>query len=202
MVGVWKGLNLGSIPNFFLCFGMHPKIIDVYPKLIPKGDVVQCHFMDCWTSTFKYLHIFGTYIGLSGKGLEQDLYVWGISSRSGPWWEWWTVNGAHRRRQRHLFTRLVACVAVSCAFRWVVGWIVTLTCIAQRSFLVIEYGLGCRAAIKCRWAVECIEQLRIYGEGGGDKEEAFQTLCAFEIKHHYCNTDQASIKRLIRQRRF
>ena len=44
MVGVWEGLNLGSIPNFFLCFGMHPKIIDVYPKLIPKGGVVQfCH---------------------------------------------------------------------------------------------------------------------------------------------------------------
>ena len=41
MVGVWEGLNLGSIPNFFLCFGMHPKIFDVYPKLIPKGGVVQ-----------------------------------------------------------------------------------------------------------------------------------------------------------------
>ena len=41
MVGVWEGLNLGSIPNFFLCFGMHPKIIDVYPKLIPKEGVVQ-----------------------------------------------------------------------------------------------------------------------------------------------------------------
>ena len=41
MVGVWEGLNLGSIPNFFLCFGMHPKIIDIYPKLIPKGGVVQ-----------------------------------------------------------------------------------------------------------------------------------------------------------------
>ena len=41
MVGVWEGLNLGSIPNFFLCFGMHPKIIDVYPKPIPKGGVVQ-----------------------------------------------------------------------------------------------------------------------------------------------------------------
>ena len=46
MVGVWEGLNLGSIPNFFLCFGMHPKIIDVYPKLIPKGGVVQfCHIL-------------------------------------------------------------------------------------------------------------------------------------------------------------
>ena len=45
MVGVWEGLNLGSIPNFFLCFGMHPKIIDVHPKLIPKGGVVQfCPF--------------------------------------------------------------------------------------------------------------------------------------------------------------
>ena len=41
MVGVWEGLNLGSIPNFFLCFGMHPKIIEVHPKLIPKGGVVQ-----------------------------------------------------------------------------------------------------------------------------------------------------------------
>ena len=41
MVGVWEGLNLGSIPNFFLCFGMRPKIIDVHPKLIPKGGVVQ-----------------------------------------------------------------------------------------------------------------------------------------------------------------
>ena len=41
MVGVWEGLNLGSIPNCFLCFGMHPKIIDVHPKLIPKGGVVQ-----------------------------------------------------------------------------------------------------------------------------------------------------------------
>ena len=41
MVGVWEGLNLGSIPNFFLCFGMHPKIIDVHPKLIPKGGVVH-----------------------------------------------------------------------------------------------------------------------------------------------------------------
>ena len=41
MVGVWEGLNLGSIPNFFLCFGMHPKIIDVHPKLIPKGGLVQ-----------------------------------------------------------------------------------------------------------------------------------------------------------------
>ena len=41
MVGVWEGLNLGFIPNFFLCFGMHPKIIDVHPKLIPKGGVVQ-----------------------------------------------------------------------------------------------------------------------------------------------------------------
>ena len=41
MVGVWEGLNLGSIPNFFLCFGMHPKIIDVHPKLIPKRGVVQ-----------------------------------------------------------------------------------------------------------------------------------------------------------------
>ena len=44
MLGVWESLNLGSTPNFFLCFGMHPKIIDVYPKLIPKGGVVQfCH---------------------------------------------------------------------------------------------------------------------------------------------------------------
>ena len=44
MVGVWEGLNLGSIPNFFLCFGMHPKIMDVHPKLIPKGGVVHfCH---------------------------------------------------------------------------------------------------------------------------------------------------------------
>ena len=41
MVGVWEGLNLGPIPNFFLCFGMYPKIIDVHPKLIPKGGVVQ-----------------------------------------------------------------------------------------------------------------------------------------------------------------
>ena len=41
MVGVWEGLNLGSIPNFFLCYGMHPKIIDVHPKLIPKRGVVQ-----------------------------------------------------------------------------------------------------------------------------------------------------------------
>ena len=41
MVGVWEGLNLGSIPNFFLCFGMHPKIFDVHPKLIPKEGVVQ-----------------------------------------------------------------------------------------------------------------------------------------------------------------
>ena len=44
MVGVWEGLNLGSIPKIFLCFWIHPKIIDVYPKLIPKGGVVQfCH---------------------------------------------------------------------------------------------------------------------------------------------------------------
>ena len=44
MVGVWEALNLGSTPNFFLCFGMLPKIIDVHPKLIPKGGVVQfCH---------------------------------------------------------------------------------------------------------------------------------------------------------------
>ena len=41
MVGAWEGLYLGSIPNYFLCFGMHPKIIDLYPKLIPKGGVVQ-----------------------------------------------------------------------------------------------------------------------------------------------------------------
>ena len=41
MVGVWEGLNLGSIPNFFLCLRMHPKIIDVHPKLIPKGGVVR-----------------------------------------------------------------------------------------------------------------------------------------------------------------
>ena len=41
MVGVWEGLNLGSIPNFFLCFGMHPKIYGDYPKLIPKKGVVQ-----------------------------------------------------------------------------------------------------------------------------------------------------------------
>ena len=41
MVGDWEGLKLGSIPNFFLCFGMHPKIIDVHPKLIPRGVVVQ-----------------------------------------------------------------------------------------------------------------------------------------------------------------
>ena len=41
MVGTWEGLNLGSIPNLFLCFGMHPKIIDFHPKLIPKGGVVQ-----------------------------------------------------------------------------------------------------------------------------------------------------------------
>ena len=41
MVGAWKGLNLGSIPNFFPCFGMHPKITDVHPKLIPKEGVVQ-----------------------------------------------------------------------------------------------------------------------------------------------------------------
>ena len=40
MVGVWVGLNLGSIPNFFQCFGMHPKIIDD-PKLIQKGGVVH-----------------------------------------------------------------------------------------------------------------------------------------------------------------
>ena len=44
LVGVWKGLNLGSIRNFSLCFGMYPKIIDVNPKLIPKRGVVQfCH---------------------------------------------------------------------------------------------------------------------------------------------------------------
>ena len=50
MVGVLEGLNLGSIPNFFLCFGMHPKIIDVHPKLIPKGGVVQfCHHFTHWT---------------------------------------------------------------------------------------------------------------------------------------------------------
>ena len=41
MVGVWEGLKLGSVPNFFLCFGMYPKMIDVHPKLIPKGGVVQ-----------------------------------------------------------------------------------------------------------------------------------------------------------------
>ena len=41
MVGVWEGLNLGSIPNFFPCFGIHPKIIDVHPKLIPRGGVIQ-----------------------------------------------------------------------------------------------------------------------------------------------------------------
>ena len=40
MVGVWEGLNLGSIQKKFLCFGMHPKIIDVHHKLIPKGGVV------------------------------------------------------------------------------------------------------------------------------------------------------------------
>ena len=42
---------MGSIPNFFLCFGMNPEIIDVHPKLIPKGGVVQfCqyHHFNCY----------------------------------------------------------------------------------------------------------------------------------------------------------
>ena len=38
---VWEGLKLGSIPILFLCFGMHPKIIDVHPNLIPKRGEVQ-----------------------------------------------------------------------------------------------------------------------------------------------------------------
>ena len=58
MVGVWEGLNLGSIPNFFLCFGMHPKIIDVYPKLIPKGGVVQfCQFTHMDTCLKATMHL-------------------------------------------------------------------------------------------------------------------------------------------------
>ena len=62
MVGVWEGLNLGSIPNFFLCFGMHPKIIDVHPKLIPKGGVVQfCPRQNCTTPPFN--RNFGIFLG-------------------------------------------------------------------------------------------------------------------------------------------
>ena len=63
MVGVWEGLNLGSIPNFFLCFGMHPKIIDVYPKLIPKGGVVQLcrsRSVSCPTKLSSMLGLDGT----------------------------------------------------------------------------------------------------------------------------------------------
>ena len=67
MVGVWEGLNLGSIPNFFLCFGMHPKIIDVYPKLIPKGGVVQfCHSFDIWELLIRVVNIYT----LCGKDLH------------------------------------------------------------------------------------------------------------------------------------
>ena len=38
---VWDSLKLGSIPNCFLLFGMHPKLYWVYPKHIPKRGVVQ-----------------------------------------------------------------------------------------------------------------------------------------------------------------
>ena len=38
MVGVWE---VGIHPKFFSMFWIHPKIIDVHPKLIPKGGVVQ-----------------------------------------------------------------------------------------------------------------------------------------------------------------
>ena len=58
MVGVWEGLNLGSIPNFFLCFGMHPKIIDVHPKLIPKGGVVQfCQSFSLKISLLRFISL-------------------------------------------------------------------------------------------------------------------------------------------------
>ena len=40
MVRVWEGLKFGSIQTFFYVFGYIP-IIDVHPKLIPKGGVVQ-----------------------------------------------------------------------------------------------------------------------------------------------------------------
>ena len=53
MVGVWDGIKLGSTPNFFQCFGTHPKINDIHPKLIPKRGVVQfCHL---YHLTIEYL---------------------------------------------------------------------------------------------------------------------------------------------------
>ena len=41
--------EVGVNPKLFLCFEMHPKIIDVHPKLIPKKGVVQfCHPIAIW----------------------------------------------------------------------------------------------------------------------------------------------------------
>ena len=39
--GVVGALTWDPSKTFFLCFGMHPKKIDVHPKLVPKGGVVQ-----------------------------------------------------------------------------------------------------------------------------------------------------------------
>ena len=78
MVGVWEGLNLGFIPNFFLCFGMHPKIIDVYPKLIPKGGVIQfCLQMNfrpsaTWSSSNSFLKANISFPMLMQMGLSPE----------------------------------------------------------------------------------------------------------------------------------
>ena len=39
--GLGKALTWDPSQTFFPCFGIHPKIIDVHPKLIPKGGVIQ-----------------------------------------------------------------------------------------------------------------------------------------------------------------
>ena len=75
MVGVWEGLNLGYIPNFFLSFGMHPKIIDVHPKLIPKGGVVQFCLQ---------VHVLIDK-GLTKSGMDEDRLKVGLNNtHSGP----------------------------------------------------------------------------------------------------------------------
>ena len=56
MVGVWDGLKLGCIPNFFLQFGIHPKIYDVHPKLIPKKGVI--HFCPAFPDDYISAEIF------------------------------------------------------------------------------------------------------------------------------------------------
>ena len=58
--GFWKALTWDPSQKDFYVFGMHPKMIDVYPKLIPKGGVVQfcqMHFENSVTKRYSRMKV-------------------------------------------------------------------------------------------------------------------------------------------------